>query len=361
MKILIVEDSATDQALLEAILRNYGYNDILKAISPEEAFNMLKIYNHEKPPDVDLILMDIEMPAMSGIEACRQIKLTKHIKDIPVIMITGNQDKTSLKQAFSAGSLGYIKKPVNQAELIAMVHAALKLKQESDIRKKREKELIRANKLLEKEKQKTEKLLKNILPKKIVDNLKETGSTKSEIYKDVTVMFSDIVSFTQMTTLLSPEKLINELNVIFTAFDDIIIKNKCERIKTTGDAFIAVCGMPDKNPDHAENILKAAIEMLAYLKKRNKDKTIKWKIRVGINTGNVIGGIVGIRKYVYDIFGDTVNTAERMESLSEQMKINISDTTFELVKNKFVCIKRPVISVKGKGNMQMYFVEKVKK
>ena len=150
--------------------------------------------------------------------------------------------------------------------------------------------------------------------------------------------------------------MIHELNDIFTAFDDIMVRNNCERIKTIGDAYLAVCGMPEKNRNHAQNMINAAIEIRKFLENRNKKSDIKWKIRIGIHSGRVVGGIVGIRKYIYDVFGDTINTTSRMESYSEPMQINISEATHNLVKDKFEFIEREPMEIKGMGLTKMYFL-----
>jgi class 3 adenylate cyclase len=144
---------------------------------------------------------------------------------------------------------------------------------------------------------------------------------------------------------------------MFTSFDIIMERNGCERIKTIGDAYFAVCGVPEKNPDHADNILKSAIEIKEYLKIRNKNSRQKWEIRIGIHTGDVIGGVVGIKKYVFDVFGDTVNTAARMEHHSEPGLINVSKTTHNILKYKYKFIERKPLEVKGKGLMKMYFLD----
>ena len=216
--------------------------------------------------------------------------------------------------------------------------------------------LLEKNEIITEEHEKFEKLLLNILPIKVVNELKETGKTKPEGFDDVSVLFSDVVDFTKMSNSLDPKLLIDELSDIFTAFDCIIEKNKCERIKTIGDAYLCVCGMPQKNENHAVNIVKSSIEMINYLQKRNENSNIEWNIRVGIHSGRVVGGVVGIKKYIYDVFGDTINTASRIESKSESMRINVSEVTYNLLKDKFDFITRDLIEVKGKGKMRMYFV-----
>ena len=185
-------------------------------------------------------------------------------------------------------------------------------------------EMKRANRIIALEKNKNEKLLLNTLPIKVVNDLKENGRSDPQKFKNVTVFFSDIVGFTEASSNLDPKKLIKELNDIYSAFDDIMIKYDCERIKTIGDAYLAVCGMPLENTQHAEMILKASFEIIQYIQKRNISTQLRWQIRIGLHSGNVVGGIVGVKKYIYDVFGDTINTASRMESNSEPMRVNIS-------------------------------------
>jgi class 3 adenylate cyclase len=209
---------------------------------------------------------------------------------------------------------------------------------------------------LEKEKEKTEELLLNTLPLKVVNDLKENGQTEPESFENVTVYFSDIVGFTNISASMEPSVLIGELNEIFTAFDDIMERNHGERIKTIGDAYLAVCGMPEKREDHARNMAQAALEIRKYLEDRNRNSEINWKIRIGLHSGKVVGGVVGVRKYIYDVFGDTINTTSRMESNSEPMHINISETTYQLLKNHFSFTPREPMNIKGKGIMKMYFL-----
>jgi len=211
--------------------------------------------------------------------------------------------------------------------------------------------------IIAKERAKSEKLLLNILPRKVADTLKKKGKADSEMYENVTIYFSDIINFTKLSSGLEPDYLINELNDIFTICDNIMENNSCERIKTIGDAYMAVCGMPQANPNHAENIVRAAQEILVALNKRNETSEVKWTIRTGVHTGKVVGGVVGIKKYIYDVFGDAINTASRIEANGESMKINLSETTYNLIKDKFTFQQRELLDIKGKGVIQMYFVD----
>jgi len=207
------------------------------------------------------------------------------------------------------------------------------------------------------EKEKSDRLLLNILPKKVADDLKEHGSSEPQSFDNVSVFFSDVVGFTTLSSGLEAKYLIKELSDIFTHFDRITDRYSCQRIKTIGDAYLCVSGMPEANPLHAQNLVNAALDIIDYLEHRNKSSTIQWRIRVGIHSGTVVGGIVGTQKYLYDVFGDTINTASRMESNSDPMRINISESTWELVKNDFKLTSRGEFEVKGKGVMHMYFVD----
>jgi class 3 adenylate cyclase len=208
------------------------------------------------------------------------------------------------------------------------------------------------------EKKKSEDLLLNILPPEVADELKEKGRAEAKLFDNVTVLFTDFVNFTKVSERLSPKELVDELNVCFSAFDRIMDKYDIEKIKTIGDAYHAVSGLPLATPFHAEYVLDAALDIRDFINERIKqlgDRT--FEIRIGIHSGSVVAGIVGVKKFTYDIWGDTVNTAARMEQCSESGKINISQTTYELVKDKFSCTWRGMIEAKNKGEMGMYFVE----
>jgi len=217
-------------------------------------------------------------------------------------------------------------------------------------------ELDCANRVIQEEKDKSDRLLLNILPASVAEDLKKTGTSKPELFENVTVLFSDLAGFTDASSRIPPQKLISELNDIFTQFDGIVEVNRCERIKTIGDAYLAVCGMPQPEPDHARRMIQSALEMVGWLRDRNERSELQWHARVGVHTGPLIGSVVGVTKYIYDVFGDTVNTASRMESNSEPMKINVSETTYGLARDLFNFIERPSMEVKGKGLMKMYFV-----
>ena len=202
------------------------------------------------------------------------------------------------------------------------------------------------------ERKKSEKLLLNILPVETAKELKRNGKATPRYYESVTVMFTDFMGFTTIAEKLSAEELVSELDFLFKKFDEIISKYNIEKIKTIGDAYMCASGLPIPNNNHAENIVNAAIEIQNWMNEQNN----KWKLRIGIHSGPVTAGVVGDKKFAYDIWGDTVNTASRMESSGEPDKINISGATRQLINNKFSCEFRGKIPAKNKGEIEMYFV-----
>jgi len=204
-----------------------------------------------------------------------------------------------------------------------------------------------------KEKKRSDELLLNILPGEVANELMTTGKNEAKLYQNVTVLFTDFVGFTQISQSMSPQELVQDIHKHFTAFDQIMEKHGLEKIKTIGDAYLAVCGLPSETPYHAQRVILAAMDIIQYLQSHENT----FDIRIGVNSGPVVAGIVGIKKFAYDIWGDTVNTAARMEQHSEPNRINISQSTFALVSADFECTYRGQINAKNKGEVSMYFVE----
>ncbi len=214
---------------------------------------------------------------------------------------------------------------------------------------------------ISREKKRSDELLLNILPEETAEELKATGAAKAKSFDSVSVLFTDFKNFTQASEKLSPEELVKEINHCYSEFDKIITRHGIEKIKTIGDAYMCAGGLPVPNNTHPADIIKAGLEMQEFILK-NKVERIKndlpyFELRCGIHTGPVVAGIVGIKKFAYDIWGDTVNTASRMESSGEIGKVNISGATYELVKDKFKCHHRGKIKAKNKGEIDMYFVD----
>jgi len=216
---------------------------------------------------------------------------------------------------------------------------------------------------ISKEKKRSDELLLNILPAEVAEELKNKGSAEARQFDDVTVLFTDFKNFTQISENLSPSELVAEIHTCFKAFDTIMGIHKIEKIKTIGDSYMAAGGLPVANKTNATDVVTAALEIQQFMEEhtRNKNREGKeiFEIRIGIHTGPVVAGIVGIKKFAYDIWGDTVNIASRMETSGEAGKVNISGSTYELVKTQFNCIPRGKIQAKNKGEIDMYFVESI--
>lgn len=215
----------------------------------------------------------------------------------------------------------------------------------------------KAEALLELERQKSEGLLLNILPMSIAARLKEDSSVIADHFESATVMFADIVGFTAMSELVTPTELVNRLNLLFCAFDDLAAKHGLEKIKTIGDAYMVAGGLPEQQDGHAKDVSAMALDMLDAVADYNTAASHEVDIRIGIHTGPTVAGVIGIKKFVYDIWGDTVNTASRMESSGEPGRIQLSQQAAELVVDDFDIEERGTVEVKGKGKMKTYWLQ----
>jgi class 3 adenylate cyclase len=209
-------------------------------------------------------------------------------------------------------------------------------------------------------KDKSDDLLLNILPAILVEELKTNGLVKPREYKNVSILFTDFKGFTSTAAVLPPDKLVKELNELFRGFDYIIEKYDLEKMKTIGDSYMLAGGLPIECEDHSVKIICAGLEMLEFVDSRNETSSVKWEMRVGVHSGQVVAGVVGSKMFTYDIWGDTVNIASRMETTGESGLINISAYTYHLVKDYFDCNYRGKIDVKGKGRLDMYFITGIK-
>ncbi len=341
--ILVVEDSPVNRKILHHLLEKEGHT-IRTAQHGKEALSLVR----EEIPD--LIVLDILMPEMDGLELCQLLKQEERTRDVPVIFISSLDDTADKLNGFEAGGVDYITKPFHPAEVLARVNTHLKIC-------RLQRQLEEKNRLLEVERQKSEALLLNVLPTRVARELMEKGSCTPQNFPDVTVCFVDIVQFTAAAATLEPEVLLKELNTLFTVFDQIAEANRCERMKTIGDAYLFVCGISEENGQHVQAVADSALAMIVYLIERNRSAALQWQVRIGMHSGPVVGGIVGTKKYLYDIFGDTVNLAARLEELSTPMCINVSSTVYRLLERAFVFSCPLNVEMKGKGLQTTYFLE----
>ncbi len=527
-RILIADDDKLILALINKMLKKLGGRYIVI-----KAFNGKQLIEKAKTDKPDLIITDLLMPEMTGTQALKELKKDKELKYIPVIIVTGTTEVKYIQESLNEGATDFLKKPVNQVELIARVKIALsfheqfkkinsleekikeqtveveklsliaketdnsilllspegkiewvnerfseiyeytdkefcekygnkmfaisetikpkevfpelkktkqngiykyvietkngnfrwikskivpildkqrrikkfmvieiditkekymekeleesliclseRLKEIDTIKEKqkeiiekekakleREKEIIENEKKeIEIEKQQTEKLLLNILPENVAIQLKSSGAAKPRNYRIATVLFTDFKGFTNSCENLSPQELVHALHSYFVRFDDIIEKHYIEKIKTIGDAYMCVGGVPIRNKSNPIDVVLAGLEIQDLMnniqKIKGKTDIPIWQLRLGIHTGPVIAGVVGKRKFAYDIWGDTVNIASRMETSGEVGKVNISGETYRKVKDFFSCTYRGKIDAKNKGKIDMYFVNGLKK
>lgn len=326
--VLTVDDSPENLDFIVALLKN-EYS-VKVATNGHTA---LKIAAQEPQPE--LILLDIVMPGMDGFEVCRQLKVNRKTAEIPVIFLTSKREIEDEIKGFSLGALDFISKPFRPSVVSARVRTHL--------------ELVR-------EKKKSEVLLANILPQKVIKELKETGKSPPQLFEDVSVLFSDLVNFTDASSKIPPGELLEELTGIFSAFDQILMDHGAQRIKTIGDGYLGVCGMLDQISDHADRMVKSALEFIEFLDSLNQTARHKWQARVGIHTGPVVAGIVGKTRFQYDVFGDTVNVSSRVQSASEPMRVCISSETLKRLKREYIYEDRGLIDLKGKGLTSLFFI-----
>ena len=370
--VLYVDDEENNLNSFRAALRR-NYN-IYTALSGEEGMDILS------KNDIHVVVTDQRMPNMTGVQFLQHIPPEK---DNIRIILTGFSDIESIIDAINTGMVyRYITKPWDKDELKITIDNAIEtimlrrnnkhlieeLKEyneqlEEKVRL-RTKEIEKQKEIIEAAKLQSDSLLLNILPGEIADELKKFGKSYARKHDQVSVLFADIKGFTSIAEKLTPVKLVTQLDEVFGAFDNIIAKHGMEKIKTIGDAYMCACGLPLADNENAIKSVNAALDMQQFIRgfgEANKIQNLPvFEIRIGIHTGPLVAGVVGLKKFAYDIWGDAVNLASQMEQHSEPGKVNISGETYSLVKNSFNCTYRGKIETKSKGEVDMYFVDSVK-
>jgi class 3 adenylate cyclase len=340
--VLVVDDNEANRDLLRRRLKRQGY----QVTVAEDGFRALELIR-EQP--FDLVLLDIMMPRLNGYQVLEQLKADPELRDIPVLVISALDDLESVVKCIELGAEDYLPKPFNPILLKARIGACLEKKRLRDQEKAYLEQLCI-------EQEKSERLLLSILPEPIAERLKQNPRTIADSFPDVSVLFADIVGFTKLWSRISPTELVELLNEIFSGFDELTYKNGLEKIKTIGDAYMVVGGLPIPREDHAEAIAQMALDMQTRMAQFNRGNHEPFSIRIGINSGPVVAGVIGTNKFIYDLWGDTVNMASRMESHGIANTIQLTEATYERLKGKFRLERRGVIDVKGKGKMTTYLL-----
>jgi len=350
-ELLVVDDSRMMRAALTRSLKGLGFTNISEAVHGRDAVNKLL----EKP--YDLMLLDMEMPEMNGREVLAAINLDSRLKGVPVIVISAAEQMELAVECIEAGAEDYLPKPPNLTLLRARVTTSLEKKRLRDLDKLRFAQLQAEKELVELEKEKSEKLLLNILPVAIAGRLKGGEKTIANGHTTVSVMFADLCGFTALSRKTNPADLVAMLNGIFTAFDIIVERHGVEKIKTIGDCYMTVGGLPTHRDDHARVVASASLEMVNALDQINKVNGTELQMRIGIHTGSVVAGVIGKIKFTYDLWGDTVNVASRMESSGMPGMVHISEQTEQELRGHFLLEERGFVECKGLGQVKTFFLK----
>lgn len=331
--VLVVDDEEQNRMLLRDPLEAHGYQ-VVEAENGEQALQGVA----EHHPDV--ILLDVMMPGMDGFEVCRRLKADPATASIPILIVTALSERKERMMGIAAGANDFLNKPVDLQDLTLRVRNAVFTKQLFG--------------QLQVEQQKSERLLLNILPKAIAERMKHGDVNIAEHYPDVTVLVADLVGFTVLSAHIGPEQVVSLLNEIFSAFDLLVEKRGLEKIKTIGDAYMVAGGLTSHQADHGEAMAALALELRDEIERLNRDYATSLRIRIGISTGSVIAGVIGRKKFSYDLWGDTVNLACQLESTGEGGSITVAEATYQRLRDKFCFVRKNEISIKGRGEVIAY-------
>lgn len=345
-RILIVDDNASNRQLLDRRLRHDGHV-VTAAASGPQALSLLET------DSFDLILLDLMMPDLNGFEVLARLKAHDRWHHIPVIMISALDETDSVIRCIEAGAEDYLPKPFNPVLLRARIDACLERKRWHD----RERLYLER---IEREKQKHDALLHNILPGQIVTRLSSGEAVIADRAEEATILFADLVGFAAVASLLSPTRLVDTLNRIFSEFDVLCRRHEVEKIKTIGDAYMVAAGVPDPVPDHAGKVAEFGLAAITALAEINAATDVPFEIRIGMHTGPVVAGVIGSHRFIYDVWGDTVNVASRLEAHGVPGRIHVSDRSRELLQDRFEFEPRGVIELKGVGPISTFFLAQPK-
>jgi adenylate cyclase len=343
--ILVVDDNEANRELLSRRLTRDGHR-VVSVAGGQQALQALG--DHE----FDLVLLDLMMPDINGFDVLVRMKADERLRRIPVIMITALAEADSAVRCIEAGAEDYLSKPFDPILLRARINACLHKKRWRD----REQRYLRR---IEDETARFERLLLTILPRQVIGRLNQGEAMIADRFEGVSVLFADLVGFTEHSARVTPVATVEYLNRLFSEFDALARELGVEKIKTIGDAYMAVAGLPDPNPDAFAAIAKMALGMIDRLGRVNGHFGWPLQIRIGIHSGPVVAGIIGTHRFIYDVWGDTVNVASRLEAYSLPNRIHVSQDIARHLVGPFALEPRGSIDVRGKGKLETFFLNRI--
>jgi adenylate cyclase len=343
--ILVVDDIEANRDLLSRRLTRDGHR-VASVAGGQQALQALE------DDEFDLVLLDLIMPDINGFDVLVRMKADERLRRIPVIMITALADTESAVRCIEAGAEDYLPKPFDPILLRARINACLHKKRWRD----REQKYLRR---IEDETAKFERLLLTILPRQVIGRLNHGEAMIADRFENVSVLFADLVRFTEHSSRIAPAVIVEYLNRLFSEFDALARELGVEKIKTIGDAYMAVAGLPDPIPDPFGAIAKMAVGMIDRLERVNSHFGWPLQIRIGVHSGPVVAGIIGAHRFVYDAWGDTVNVASRLEAYSLPNRIHVSEDAARHLVGLFALEPRGSIEVKGKGKLETFFLSRL--
>ena len=339
-RILVIDDHENNRLLLEDILSMAGHEVVLAA-SGAEALALLA------GAPVDLVLLDLLMPGMNGLEVLLAMRAQPALAELPVLVLSGIDHSDMTAQCLAAGARDFIRKPFEPAILRARIGATLERKRLRD----RERHYLDR---LDAEKRRAEALLDNILPAAVIARLGRGERTIADRIEPVTVLFADIEGFTKIAARLSPVRLVTDLDRLVSAFDELATTLGVEKIKTVGDAYLAVAGVPEPRADHADAAAELAWRMTETVTALGPELGADYRLRVGLHSGAVLAGVIGRRKFSYDVWGDTVNVASRLQQLSVPGEVTISSATAAALGSRWRALPLGEVELRGRGRFETH-------
>jgi class 3 adenylate cyclase len=304
-----------------------------------------------------VILQDLVMPNVDGLDMVRAFRAAPNTAAVPIIVLSAKEEAVVKAQLFEAGANDYLVKLPDRIELVARIRIHSEAYERLIERNAAYAALEKSLADLEAEKEKSERLLLNILPAEIAERLKNGGGTIADHFDSVSVLFADLAGFTEFSQRAEAGGLVAMLDEVFSAFDALALEHGVEKIKTIGDAYMAVAGLPVRRPDHARAAALMALGMQERMADLAAQRGLGLRLRIGIHSGSVVAGVIGRHKFSYDLWGDTVNTASRMESHGEVGRVHVAQPTRDLLADSFRFTERGEVTVKGMGTMRTYFLD----